>query len=84
MPPPPSPPRQVTRQQDGAQILVTLDGKLQEQLEGAAAQLRQALPQGCVIREDANVRCLLRKASSVAELLQPPSPLGRQGGDRVT
>lgn len=55
----------VTNQEDGAMILVTLDGKLPGPLEEAAELLCQKLPQGSIIEVEENVRSLLRAQSSV-------------------
>ena len=55
----------VTNQHDGAQILVTLDGKLSEPLEKAAELLCHRLPQDSILEVEENVRSLLRSSSSV-------------------
>lgn len=53
----------MNKQEDGTQILVTLDGKLPEHIDGAAAQMRRLLPLGSIIGEEHDVRSLLRRNS---------------------
>ncbi|KAG1663703.1 hypothetical protein FOA52_013271 [Chlamydomonas sp. UWO 241] len=61
----------VVGQDDGAQIILSLDSKLQASIDAAARDLRALLPLGSIIREESDVRCLLRKVSSVPGHMSP-------------
>jgi hypothetical protein len=63
-PVPRSPPLQVTGEADGASLLITLESKVERKVGLAAARLRELLPPGCIISEEAGVAELSRRRRS--------------------
>uniref|UniRef100_A0A7S3QYH2 FAD synthase n=1 Tax=Dunaliella tertiolecta TaxID=3047 RepID=A0A7S3QYH2_DUNTE len=57
----------VSDQTDGAKILVSLDCKKQDALEGASARMRELLPPGSIISEQQDVRSLDMRARHLVE-----------------